>query len=66
MYCVTLSQNLNIRVLIVYLHFSNASNHECMLPTNVLPSPFQRETLNVRAVILIVFVFIVNFDYSIQ
>jgi len=45
MYCVTLSQNLNIRVLIVYLHFSHASDHECMLPTNVLPSTFHRETL---------------------
>jgi hypothetical protein len=45
MYCITLSQNLSIRVLIVYLHFSNASDHECMLPTNVLPSTFHRETL---------------------
>jgi hypothetical protein len=39
------SVTLNIRVLIVYLHFSHASDHEFMLPTNVLPSAFHRETL---------------------
>jgi len=44
MNCVTLSHNLNIRVLIVYLHFSYATEQECMMIMNVFPSTFHRET----------------------
>jgi len=44
MNCVTLSHNLNIRVLIVYLHFSYATDQECMVIMNVFPSTFHRET----------------------